>query len=64
MDQSNVIIGGEKHRAIADKLNLKISTVYAWVSAPRDVPDRHLQVVCDVINAFNSTEQLDHNPGS
>ena len=45
----------ELRRAIADELGLKISTVYAWVSNTRDVPDKHIQTVCDVINAFNHT---------
>ena len=45
----------ELRRAIANELGLKISTVYAWVSNTRDVPDKHIQTVCDVINAFNHT---------
>jgi len=45
----------ELRRAIANELGLKISTVYAWVSNTRDVPDKHIQTVCDVINTFNRT---------
>ena len=45
----------ELRRAIANELGLKISTVYAWVSNTRDVPDKHIQTVCDVINTFNLT---------
>jgi len=43
----------ELRRAIADELGLKISTIYAWVSNTRDVPDKHIQTVCDIINTFN-----------
>jgi len=54
-------------RKIADELGLKISTVYAWVSNSRDVPDKHAQTVCDVINTFNYTmadpDELNHNTG-
>jgi len=54
-------------REIADKLGLKISTVYAWVSNSRDVPDKHAQSVCNVINTFNYTmtgpDELNHNTG-
>ena len=54
-------------RKIADELDLKISTVYAWVSNSRDVPDKHAQTVCDVINTFNYTmanpTELNHNTG-
>ena len=54
-------------RKIADELDLKISTVYAWVSNSRDVPDKHAQTVCDVINTFNYTmtdpNELNHNTG-
>ena len=45
----------ELRRAIADELGLKISTIYAWVSNTRDVPDKHIQTVCDIINTFNHT---------
>ena len=45
----------ELRRAIANELGLKISTVYAWVSNTRDVPDKPIQTVCDVINTFNLT---------
>ena len=45
----------ELRRAIADELGLKISTIYAWVSNTRDVPDKHIQAVCDIINTFNHT---------
>ena len=54
-------------REIADQLGLKISTVYAWVSNSRDVPDKHVQSVCNVINTFNYTMadpgELNHNTG-
>ena len=54
-------------RKIADELGLKISTVYAWVSNSRDVPDKHAQSVCNVINTFNYTMtdpgELNHNTG-
>ena len=54
-------------RKIADELDLKISTVYAWVSNSRDVPDKHAQSVCNVINTFNYTmtgpDELNHNTG-
>ena len=54
-------------RKIADELGLKISTVYAWVSNSRDVPDKHAQTICDVINTFNYTmtgpDELNHNTG-
>jgi len=54
-------------REIADQLGLKISTVYAWVSNSRDVPDKHAQRVCNVINTFNYTmtgpDELNHNTG-
>ena len=54
-------------REIADQLGLKISTVYAWVSNSRDVPDKHAQSVCNVINTFNYTmtgpDELNHNTG-
>lgn len=54
-------------REIADQLGLKISTVYAWVSNSRDVPDKHAQSVCNVINTFNYTmtgpDELKHNTG-
>jgi hypothetical protein len=59
---------GSNHlrRKIADELDLKISTVYAWVSNSRDVPDKHAQTVCDVINTFNYTmadPHQEHNTG-
>ena len=38
---------------ISDELGLKISTVYAWGSRSREIPDKHIQAVCDVINTFD-----------
>ena len=43
-------------RKISEEVGVRISTVYAWGSQCRDIPKRHEQSVCDVINKYRSSQ--------
>lgn len=43
-------------RKISEEIGVRISTVYAWGSQCRDIPKRHEQSVCDVINKYRSSQ--------
>jgi len=43
-------------RKISEEIGVRISTVYAWGSQCRDIPKRHEQSVCNVINTHRSSK--------